>query len=87
MRASASALRMRLAVAGGADAEALLVERARHQLADLAMIVDDQDVRAGVHGANLVRAGLIGQKHCNDICRMVSLTQLVTKSLSTDKLE
>ena len=39
-----------LAVAGGADAKAFLDERARHQVAHLAMVVDDQDVRAVVHG-------------------------------------
>ena len=52
----------RLAVAGGADAEAFLGERARHQVADLAMVVDDQDVRTIVHACNLVRAGPIGAK-------------------------
>jgi hypothetical protein len=44
-------------VAGGANAEAFPAERARHQIADLAMVVDDQDMRAAIHAPNLVRTG------------------------------
>ena len=37
------------AVAGAADAKAVLDERARHQFAHLSVIVDDQDMRPIVH--------------------------------------
>ena len=59
-----------LAVGGGADAKAFLGERARHQVAHLAMVVDDQDVRTVVHALQFSsdRAGL-GQKNCNDFWR------------------
>ncbi len=51
-----------LAVAGGTDTKAFPAERARHQIAHLAMVVDDQDVRAAIHAPNLVRAGPFGAK-------------------------
>ena len=46
-----------------ADAKAILDQRARNQIAHLAMVVDDQDVRAGIHTPNLVRAALFGAKN------------------------
>ena len=73
IRASARTLAHRLAVGGGADAKAFLGERARHQIADLAMVVDDQDVRASVHAANLVRGGPLG---ANKLSRSLSDSRL-----------
>ena len=50
MRLSASTLRMAPAVRRAADAEALLGQRARDEVADLAVVVDDQDVGRALHG-------------------------------------
>ena len=42
-----------LAVADRGDAEAFAGQHAADQLADLAIVVDDQDVRRGVHGRTI----------------------------------
>ena len=53
MRPSEQRLLHGTAVGGRADAKALLDERARDQFADLAMIVDDQDMRGAGHRDNI----------------------------------
>ena len=44
------------AVGGRADAEAILRERTRYQFADLAMVIDDEDVRRARHGGIIEQA-------------------------------
>ena len=70
-----------------ADAEALLGQRARDEIADLAVIVDDQDVRRALHGRNIDQAltGLfLGM--CFGLWRMPRLTHFVTKNPVSEKL-
>ena len=50
---SARALRMARPSAARADPEALLGQRARDQIANLAMVVDDQDMRRSRHGRTI----------------------------------
>ena len=55
IRLSASTLRMAWPSAGDADPEAFLGQRARDQIADLAMVIDDQDVRRARHAGEYRR--------------------------------
>ena len=57
------------AVCRGADPEAFLGQRARDQIADLAMVVDDQDVRRALHDGNIDDADARGSWN---VCRSVA---------------
>ena len=53
MRLSARSLAHGAAVRRGADPEAFLGQRTGDEIADLAMIIDDQDVRRVLHAENI----------------------------------
>ena len=46
----------RRGVLGDARAEPMLHEKAREEIADVAMVVDDEDVRRALHGSELTRS-------------------------------
>ena len=56
------------AVCRNADAESFLGQRARDQIADLAMIIDDQDVRRVRHGKEYSRPGRTAWSECVSRC-------------------
>ena len=56
------------AVSGDADPEPLLGKRARDQIADLAMIIDDQDVRRVLHDKEYSRPGRTAWSECVSRC-------------------
>ena len=75
------------AVRRRADAEALLGQRARDQIADLAMVVDDQDVRRPWHGRTIDQGRSAGLPECVfRLWRMPRLTHFVTKNRLAEKL-
>ena len=75
------------AVRRGADPEALLGQRTRDEIADLAVVVDDQDMRCARHEREYRRAGRrTVLRMCVEVLPARRLTHFVTKNLLSEKL-
>ena len=74
-------------VSRGADAKAFLGQRTRDEIADLAVVVDDQDVRSALHAGNIDEPA---RTRSGNVCRSVAgrrLTNFVTKNPASEKLQ
>ena len=76
----------RRGVLGDARAEPVLHEIAGEQVADVAMVVDDEDVRRGLHERELTRSprGTAKEK-CNGLYRSAGAAKTATKPVFPTK--
>ena len=77
----------RRGVLGDARAEPVLHEIAGEEIADVAMVVDDEDMRRGLHGRELTRSPPgAAKENCNGLYRSAGAAKTATKPVFPDQI-